>query len=247
LILLVSSVPVALPTMFTVTMALGSQELAKKGVLVTRLDASQDVSMMDILCADKTGTITSNKLSVAEVTAFDGYTKEDVILFGALASSEANQDPMDIAFLEAARQKGLDTGDFVQVGFTPFDPSSRRTESIIKKNNDRIRVTKGAVKTLAALCGYDAEQISILEKEMEVYAKKGYRTLAVAVDRKGFGIELLGMATFYDAPRSESARLIPSLKVLASRRRCLLEIRCQLQMKLQKTRESRGGLSEAWN
>jgi H+-transporting ATPase len=153
LILLVSSVPVALPTMFTVTMALGSQELAKKGVLVTRLDASQDASMMDILCADKTGTITSNKLSVAEVTAFDGYTKEDVILFGALASSEANQDPIDIAFLEAARQKGLDKGDFVQVDFTPFDPSSRRTESTVQKNNDRIRVTKGAVKTLAALCG----------------------------------------------------------------------------------------------
>ncbi|MDQ1251642.1 MAG: H+-transporting ATPase [Euryarchaeota archaeon] len=208
LILRVSSVPVALPTMFTVTMALGSQELAKKGVLVTRLDASQDASMMDILCADKTGTITSNKLSVAEVTAFDGYTKEDVILFGALASSEANQDPIDIAFLEAARQKGVDTGDFVQVGFTPFDPSSRRTESIVQKNNDRIRVTKGAVKTLAALCGYDAEQISILEKEMDVYAKKGYRTLAVAVDRKGSGIELLGMAALYDAPRSESARLI---------------------------------------
>jgi len=214
LILLVSSVPVALPTMFTVTMALGSQELAKKGVLVTRLDASQDASMMDILCADKTGTITSNKLSVAEVTAFDGYTKEDVILFGALASSEANQDPIDIAFLEAARQKGLDKGDFVQVGFTPFDPSSRRTESIVQKNNDRIRVTKGAVKTLAALCGYDAEQISILEKEMEVYAKKGYRTLAVAVDRKGSGIELLGMAALYDAPRSESARLISELKSL---------------------------------
>lgn len=133
LILLVSSIPVALPTMFTVTMALGSLELAKKGVLVTRLNASQDASMMDILCIDKTGTITLNQLSVADITAMDGYTKGDVVLYGALASSEANQDPIDIAFIAAAKQKELDTGEYDQISFTPFDPSSRRTESIVQK------------------------------------------------------------------------------------------------------------------
>lgn len=214
LILLVSSVPVALPTMFTVTMALGSQELAKNGVLVTRLDASQDASMMDILCVDKTGTITSNKLSVAEVTSLGGYTKEDVILYGALASSEANQDPIDIAFIAAARKKRLDTGNYFLISFTPFDPSNRRTESIVQKNNERFRVTKGAVTTLAALCGYDAERISILEKKMEEYAEKGYRTLAVAVERKRLQMELVGMAALYDAPRPESATLIAELKNL---------------------------------
>ncbi|MDQ1251926.1 MAG: H+-transporting ATPase [Euryarchaeota archaeon] len=214
LILLVSSIPVALPTMFTVTMALGSLELAKKGVLVTRLNASQDASMMDILCIDKTGTITLNQLSVADITAMDGYTKGDVVLYGALASSEANQDPIDIAFIAAAKQKELDTGEYDQISFTPFDPSSRRTESIVQKNNERIQVAKGAVTTLAALCGYDAGRISILETKIGEYAEKGYRTLAVAVERSGSRMELIGMAALYDAPRPESAKLIAELKEL---------------------------------
>ena len=214
LILLVSSIPVALPTMFTVTMALGSLELVKKGVLVTRLNASQDASMMDILCVDKTGTITSNKLSVADITALDGYTRKDVILYGALASSEANQDPIDIAFIAAAKQKGLNTDEYVQISFTPFDPSSRRTESVVQKDDERIQVTKGAVTTLAVLCGYDAGRISVLEKKIGEYAERGYRTLAVAIKRKGLRMELVGMAALYDAPRPESAKLIAELKEL---------------------------------
>jgi H+-transporting ATPase len=214
LILLVSSIPVALPTMFTVTMALGSMELAKKGVLVTRLNASQDASMMDLLCVDKTGTVTSNKLSVADITALDGYTNEDVVLYGALASSEANQDPIDIAFITAAKQKGLGIDEYVQTSFTPFDPANRRTESIVQKNDEHIQVVKGAVKVLATLCGYDTERISFLEKKMGEYAEKGYRTLAVAVDKIGFQMELVGMVALYDAPRPESAKLIYELKEL---------------------------------
>src|SRR5674536_70691 len=113
--------------------------------LVTRLCTSQDASMMDILCVDKTGTITSNKLSVADITALDGYTERDVVLYGALASSEANQDPIDTAFIAAAKQKGLGTGGYVQISFTPFDPSSRKTESIVQNNDERVKVTKGVV------------------------------------------------------------------------------------------------------
>ena len=214
LILLVSSIPIALPTMFTVTMALGSLELAKKGVLVTRLNASQDASMMDLLCVDKTGTITSNKLSVADITALDIYTKEDVVRYGALASSEANQDPIDIAFIAAAKKKGLDIDKYAQISFTPFDPTNRRTESIVQKNDERIQVVKGAVTVLATLCGYDTEKISVLEKKMGEYAEKGYRTLAVAVGKMGFRMELVGMVALYDAPRPESAKLISELKEL---------------------------------
>ena len=182
--------------------------------LVTRLCTSQDASMMDILCVDKTGTITSNKLSVADITALDGYTERDVVLYGALASSEANQDPIDTAFIAAAKQKGLGTGGYVQISFTPFDPSSRRTESIVQNNDERVKVTKGVVNVLAALCGYDAERISILEKKMGEYAEKGYRTLAVAVERRGSRMELVGMVALYDAPRPESAKLIAELKEL---------------------------------
>src|SRR5674536_349158 len=87
--------------------------------LVTRLCTSHDPSMMHILCVDKTGTITSNKLSGCDIAALDGYTERDVVLYGALASSEANQDPIDTAFIAAAKQKGLGTGGYVQISFTP--------------------------------------------------------------------------------------------------------------------------------
>ena len=99
LVLLVSAIPVALPTMFTITMALGSFELARKGVLVTRLSASEDAALMDVLCADKTGTITENKLSIADIAELNKYTKDDALIFGALASQKANQDPIDLAIL----------------------------------------------------------------------------------------------------------------------------------------------------
>ena len=107
LVLLLGAVPVALPTMFTVSMAIGSMELSNKGVLVTRLNASEDVANMDVVCIDKTGTITMNRLSIADVVAVGGYSKNDVIIYGALASQEANQDPIDLAFIDAARQRKL--------------------------------------------------------------------------------------------------------------------------------------------
>ena len=105
LILLVSAIPVALPTMFTVTMALGSQELVKKGVLVTRLSASEDAALMDVLCVDKTGTLTLNMLKIADVIEINNFTKDDVVLFGALASQKANQDSIDMAFSGSSPRK----------------------------------------------------------------------------------------------------------------------------------------------
>jgi len=103
LVLLMSAVPVALPVMFTVSMAFGSKELAKRGVLVTRLSAAEDAATMDVLCVDKTGTITINQLTVTGVIPLGDATKVDVLFTGALASQEANQDPIDLAFLVAAK------------------------------------------------------------------------------------------------------------------------------------------------
>ena len=102
LVLLMSAVPVALPVMFTVSMAVGSKELAKRGVLVTRLSAAEDAATMDVLCVDKTGTITMNQLAVTGVVAIEPATQADVLGAGAAASQEANQDPIDLAFLAAA-------------------------------------------------------------------------------------------------------------------------------------------------
>jgi H+-transporting ATPase len=132
-VLLIASVPVAMPTMFTINMALGSAMLAKQGVLVTRLSVTEDAATMDVLCADKTGTITMNKLFVEEEVPFDGFSKAAVLLFGALASKEANQDPIDIAFLTAATQANLLLDAFAQTEFVPFDPKNRMTEATINR------------------------------------------------------------------------------------------------------------------
>jgi H+-transporting ATPase len=107
LVLLMSAVPVALPVMFTVSMAVGSKELAKRGVLVTRLSAAEDAATMDVLCVDKTGTITMNQLAVTGVIPLEHATEADVLFAGALASQEANQDPIDLAFLAAAKERHI--------------------------------------------------------------------------------------------------------------------------------------------
>jgi H+-transporting ATPase len=152
LVLLLSAIPVALPAMFTVSMALGSMELAKKGVLVTRLSASEDAATMSVLCADKTGTITMNKLSVTNVIPLNGFTEKDVILYGALASQEANQDPIDNAFIVKAKLENLPVSSFVQRDFVPFDAKTRRTEALVQKDNSEFKVLKGAVSIIAKEC-----------------------------------------------------------------------------------------------
>src|SRR5579872_5806322 len=141
LVLFMSAVPVALPVMFTVSMAVGSKELAKRGVLVTRLSAAEDAATMDVLCVDKTGTITMNKLAVTGVIPLENATEADVLFAGALASQEANQDPIDLAFLAAAKERHVFEGlpNVAPVSFTPFDAKSRRTEAVVEQNGQRLR------------------------------------------------------------------------------------------------------------
>jgi H+-transporting ATPase len=213
-ILLVSAIPVALPTMFTISMALGSLELSKKGAIVTRLDAIEDAATMDVLCADKTGTITMNRLTVADALPVGNYLKKEVILYGALASQEANQDPIDLAFISKAREIGLPLDKYKQVGFVPFDPSTRRTEADLESEGRRIYAVKGAVNTIIRLCRDCNEELGRLQQEVEVLSAKGYRVLAVAEGPSGDEAELVGFAALYDKPREDSPKLISELKSL---------------------------------
>ena len=214
LVLLVSAIPVALPTMFTITMALGSYELARKGVVVTRLSASEDAALMDVLCVDKTGTITENKLSVAEVIEMNGYSKEDALTFGALASQKANQDPIDLAFFAAVQERKIELGEFKQTKFVPFDPSTRRTEAIVEKKGETLRVVKGAVSAVTEVSSSGEEdQKDILQKTNDL-ASKGYRVIAVAVGKEASPLKLVGFVGLYDKPRSDSAKLIAKLRSL---------------------------------
>jgi H+-transporting ATPase len=214
LVLLLSAIPVALPAMFTVSMAIGSMELAKKGVIVTRLSASEDAATMNVLCADKTGTITLNRLSIANVMPLKGFTEQQVIFCGALASQEANQDPIDLAFINLARQQNLLDPSFNQKNFVPFDPKTRRTEALVQKNGHAFRVMKGAVNVIAQACGLDENSINKLESRMGESAAKGYRTLAVAKTNDESRPHVVGLVTLYDKPRSDSKQLIQELREL---------------------------------
>ncbi|MHB8909814.1 MAG: plasma-membrane proton-efflux P-type ATPase [Syntrophales bacterium] len=216
LVLLMSAVPVALPVMFTVSMAVGSKELAKHGVLVTRLSAAEDAATMDVLCVDKTGTITMNQLAVTGVIPLGRATESDVLVAGALASSEANQDPIDLAFLAAAKERHIFDGlpKVTPVSFTPFDAQNRRTEAVVEQNGQRLRVMKGAVRTIAQACGLEPPAIEALEARVSEAGTKGYRTLAVARGSETGAIALVGLVTLVDPPRADAKQLIARLRDL---------------------------------
>jgi plasma-membrane proton-efflux P-type ATPase len=214
LVLLMSAVPVALPVMFTISMAVGSKELAKRGVLVTRLSAAEDAATMDVLCVDKTGTITMNQLAVTGVIPLEKATEGDVLFAGALASQEANQDPIDLAFLAAAKEKHVfdNLPTVTPVSFAPFDAKNRRTEAVVEQNGQRMRVMKGAVRTVAEACGLQPPAIEALEARVSDSAAKGYRTLAVARGAETGAPTLVGLVALYDPPRPDAKQLIAALQ-----------------------------------
>ncbi len=216
LVLLMSAVPVALPVMFTVSMAVGSKELAKRGVLVTRLSAAEDAATMDVLCVDKTGTITMNQLAVTGVIPLERATESDVLFAGALASQQANQDPIDLAFLAAAKDRHIFDGApaVTPISFAPFDAKNRRTEAVVEQNSQRLRAMKGAVRTIAQACGLTPAAIEALEGRVAEAALKGYRTLAVARGPETGAPALVGLVTLYDPPRPDAKQLIASLRGL---------------------------------
>src|SRR5665647_2227809 len=213
LILFMSAIPLSLPVMFTVAMAVGSKELAKRGVLVTRLSAAEDAATMDVLCVDKTGTITMNQLAVTGVIPLEKSTEADVLFAGALASQESNQDPIDLAFLAAAKAHQAFDGipAVTPVSFAPFDAKSRRTEAVVEQNGQRMRVMKGAVRTIAEACGLQPPAIEALDARVSASAAKGYRTLAVARGPEKSTPALIGLVSLYDPPRPDAKQLIATL------------------------------------
>ena len=213
LILFMSAIPLSLPAMFTVSMAVGSKELAKRGVLVTRLSATEDAATMDVLCVDKTGTITMNQLAITGVIPLEHATEADVLFAGAVASQEANQDPIDLAFLAAAKERHIfdNLPKIAPISFVPFDAKNRRTEAVFEQNGQRLRVMKGAVETVAQACGLHPPAIAALEARVSESALKGYRTLAVARGSEAGALALVGLVTLYDPPRSDAKQLITAL------------------------------------
>ena len=213
-VLLIASVPVAMPTMFTINMALGSAVLAKQGVLVTRLSASEDAATMDVLCADKTGTITMNKLFAEEEVPLNGFSSGDVLLYGALASKEANQDPIDIAFLTAATEAHMPLDAYSQTDFVPFDPKTRMTEATISKADEKFFVGKGSFDTICAACNVREEKAKDMLKLAEALSGKGLRVIAVAKGGDRNRLEFVGLAGIADRIREDSTQTLDQIREL---------------------------------
>lgn len=213
-VLLVASVPVAMPTMFTVNMALGSAMLARQGVLVTRLSAAEDAATMDVLCADKTGTLTMNKLFVEEALPLNGSNRADVLLYGALASKEANQDPIDVAFLAAVTEAKIPLDAYQQTEFVPFDPQTRMTEARIHKNGKAFLVGKGSFEAICAVCHLPEKDVAALSQQAEALSAKGLRAIAVARGDDRSSLQIMGLVGVADRIREDSRATLKQIREL---------------------------------
>jgi plasma-membrane proton-efflux P-type ATPase len=213
LILFMSAIPLSLPVMFTVSMAVGSNELAKCGVLVTRLSAVEDAATMDVICVDKTGTITINQLAVAGVIPLGHASENDVLFAAALASQEANEDPIDLAILAVAKERHIfdHIAKVTRLSFVPFDGENRRTEAVVEQSGQKILVMKGAVETIAQACRLNPEVTEELKARGNESALKGFRTLAVARGTETGISSVVGLITLYDPPRPDAKELIDKL------------------------------------
>ncbi len=208
LILTIASIPVALPAVLSVTMAVGAIALAKKEAIVSRLVSIEELAGMDTLCADKTGTITRNELTVAEVKAFEGFKESDVLLLGALASREEDQDPIDNAIFARVKlmKKGMPA--YKTISFVPFDPVSKRTEATIEGDDGiRFKVSKGAPQVILELAA-NKEVSSLVNEIIRDFAAKGHRSLGVAGTDEQGNWRYAGIIAIYDAPRDDSASVI---------------------------------------
>jgi H+-transporting ATPase len=213
LVLTVAAIPVALPAVLSVTMAVGAVALAKKGAIVSKLSAIEEMAGVDILCTDKTGTITQNKLTIGAIKPFNEFSESDVLKFGLLASKKGNNDAIDDAIIGRAEETvdsssltGLDLVDF-----KPFDPVSKRTEAIYHSSDGmQIRVSKGAPQIVSGLTKESKETCSEIDNDVLDFAQSGYRALAVARTDSTGAWRFVGLLALFDPPREDSAETIAS-------------------------------------
>jgi H+-transporting ATPase len=207
-----AAIPVALPATFTLAAAIGARSLANLGVLPTRLSAVDEAATMDVLCSDKTGTLTANQLSVTSVKPMDSFDEAHVLGLAAFASSDGGQDSVDAAIRSAASHKSM-TDPPKLTNFVPFDPAKKISEATATdaKENEQ-RIVKGAFAAVSGLAAPPPRAAAIAD-ELE---KQGFRVLAVAEGANGL-IKIVGFIALSDPPRTDSISLISELKDLGVR------------------------------
>jgi H+-transporting ATPase len=215
LVLTVAAIPVALPAILSVTMAVGAVNLARKKAIVSRLTAIEELAGVDIFCSDKTGTLTKNEMHVAEPILLNKYKERDLLLYALLASRRENNDPIEIPLFHYAEQKhpDLDWQSFEQLDFIPFDPVGKRTEATISKNGESFQVLKGAAQILLDMADLPDNEMIAISRSIDILASKGYRTLAIArrADAES-PLDLIGLIPLIDPPRDDSAQVIKDMR-----------------------------------
>ena len=228
LVLLIGGIPIAMPTVLSVTLAVGAQQLAKHKAIVTRITAIEELAGVTILCSDKTGTLTTNKLTIDKnlVRTYSSFSSDQVILLSAYASRTENQDAIDGCVIGTLDDPKLARAGIKLLDFKPFDPVIKRTEITYREESTGKlkRVTKGMTGIIIELCTRNktTEIEDQLERDVEEYANRGLRTLAVAYEElegdnpeaDGNGFELIGLLTIFDPPRSDTKETIDNALAL---------------------------------
>ena len=216
LVLTVAAIPAALPAVLSVTMALGAIALSKKEAIVSKLVSIEEMAGVDVLCADKTGTITENKLTIGKVQPLGDYSEKEVMLFGSLASREEDQDPIDNAIINKSKtMEEIATGiaSYETAKFTPFDPVSKRTEAEVKNaKGHTFKVSKGAPQVILDLAANKKEIADKINDYVDQFAAKGYRALGVAKSDEKGKWAYVGVIALYDPPRGDSADTIKTAR-----------------------------------
>ncbi|KAJ3565529.1 hypothetical protein NP233_g7572 [Leucocoprinus birnbaumii] len=222
LVLLIGGIPIAMPTVLSVTLAVGAQQLAKYKAIVTRITAIEELAGVTILCSDKTGTLTTNKLTIDRNTikTYGPFSADDVILLAAYASRTENQDAIDSSVVAAIGDPSRARAGIKLLDFKPFNPVDKRTEiTYLEESTGKLkRVTKGMTGIIIELCTRNKteEQENRLEADVEEYATRGLRALAVAYEEldgddheaEGNGFELIGLLAIFDPPREDTKQTI---------------------------------------
>jgi len=208
LVLTVAAIPVAMPTVLSVTMAVGARLLAKKQAIVSKLVAIEELAGVDMLCADKTGTLTQNKLTLGDPFCANNISAAQVILNGALASRSDNNDTIDLAVLNGLKDKDA-LNAYEVVHFTPFDPVHKRTEVTVKgKDGNVFKVTKGAPQVILALTNQTGQGKAAIEQAVNDFAARGFRALGVARAEGDGQWQFVGVLPLFDPPRDDAKTTI---------------------------------------
>lgn len=231
LVLLIGGIPIAMPTVLSVTLAVGAQQLAKHKAIVTRITAIEELAGVTILCSDKTGTLTTNKLTIDKelLKTYGPFSPAEVILLSAYASRTENQDAIDACVIGTLDDPSRARAGIKLLDFKPFNPVDKRTEItyLDEATGQMKRVTKGMTGIIIDLCSRNktAEQENRLETDVEEFANRGLRALAVAYedvpsgnkDEPGNGFELVGLLAIFDPPRDDTKETLENAQALGVR------------------------------